>query len=115
MLEGSNSLIIISLPWPLFAEDNWYEDFFLYNFDIGYHFGNIFLWIGESFDPEILGYFEMIFWMFGIIKMEYDGWEVNYVKTNYYPPVVSLLFLIVIAGIFLTIGVIYLKKRDISG
>ncbi len=101
-------------PLLLFAADNWYEDFFLYNFDIGYHFSNIFLWIGESFDPEILDYFAMIFWMFGIIKMEYDGWEVNYVKTNYYPPVVSFLFLIVIAGILITIGIISLKKRDIS-
>ena len=102
-------------PLLLFAADNWYEKYLMYNFDIGYHFSNIFLWIGESFDPEILDYFAMIFWMFGITKMEYDGWEVNYVKTNYYPPMVSFLFLIGIAGILITIGVFSLKKRDISG
>ena len=102
-------------PLLLFAADNWYEKFLMYNFDIGYHFSNIFLWIGESFDPEILDYFATIFWMFGITKMEYDGWETNYVKTNYYPPVVSFLFLIGIAGTLITIGVISLKKRDISG
>ena len=99
-------------PLLLFAADNWYEDFLLYNFDIGYHFGNIFLWIGESFDPEILNYFAMIFWLFGITKT--DDMGMNYVKTNYYHPVVSFLFLIVIAGILITIGVISLKKRDIS-
>jgi len=102
-------------PLLLFAADNWYEKFLMYNFDIGYHFSNIFLWIGEAFDPEILDYFATIFWMFGITKMEYDGWEVNYVKTNYYPPVVSFLFLIGIAGTLIIIGVISLKKRDISG
>ncbi len=102
-------------PLLLFAIDNWYEDLFLYNFDIGYHFSNIFLWIGESFDPEILNYFAMIFWMFGITKMEFTGYEMNYVKTNYYHPVVSFLILIGIAGMLIIIGVISLKKRDISG
>lgn len=103
-------------PLLLYATDNWYEDFFLYFFDIGYHFSNIFLWIGESFDPEILNYFAMIFWMFGITTMEVSGgWEISYVKTNYFHPVVSFLFLVGIAGILIIIGVISLKKRDISG
>ena len=102
-------------PLLLFAADNWYEDFLMYNFDIGYHFSNIFLWIAESFDPEILDYFGTIFWMFGIAKMDFEGDGMTYTKTNYYPPVVSFLFLIVIAGIMITIGVISLKKRDISG
>ncbi len=102
-------------PLLLFGGDNWYEDFLLYNFDIGYHFSNMFLWIGESFDPEILNYFGMIFWMFGITRMEFEGYEMNYVKTNYYHPVVSFVILIGIAGALITIGVISLKKRDISG
>ncbi|MHA2034916.1 MAG: ABC transporter permease [Promethearchaeota archaeon] len=103
-------------PLLLYAPDNWYEDLFLYNFDIGYHLSNIFLWLGESFDPEILNYFQMIFLMFGIIKMEISGsWEISYVRSNYYHPVVSLLFLIGIAGILIIIGVFSLKKRDISG
>ncbi len=101
-------------PLLLYATDNWYEDLFLYIFDIGYHFSNIFLWIGESFDPEILDYFAMIFFMFGITKIE-DDFMGNYVKTNYYHPVVSFLFLIGIAGILIIIGIISLKKRDISG
>jgi ABC-type transport system involved in multi-copper enzyme maturation permease subunit len=103
-------------PLLLYAPDNWYEDLLLYNFDIGYHLSNIFLWLGESFDPEIMTYFEMIFLMFGITKMEIsESWEITYVRSNYYHPVVSLLFLIGIAGILIIIGVISLKKRDISG
>ena len=103
-------------PLLLFATDNWYEDFFLYFFDIGYHFSNIFLWIGEVFDPEILNYFAMIFFMFGILKIgPFEGQGSSYAKTNYFHPVVSLLFLIGSAGILIIIGVISLKKRDISG
>ena len=63
-----------------------------------------------------MNYFEMIFFMFGITKMEIsESWEISYVKTNYYHPVVSLLFLILIAGVCITIGAISLKRRDISG
>ena len=109
-------VIMMFKPFLLFATENWYEKYLLYNFDIGYHFANIFLWIGESFDPEILNYFTQIFWMFGITKRveTWNGYESDYVKTNYYPPVVSFLYLIVVAGIFLIIGIIMLKKRDLS-
>lgn len=106
-------VLMMFKPFFLYVTDNWYENFFLYNFDIGYHFSNIFWGIGESFDPEILYYFEAIFWMFGVIKIDSDTPEFNYVQTNYYPPVVSFLFLIVVAGTLITIGVISLKKRDI--
>ncbi len=102
-------------PFLMFAEDNWYEQYYLFNFDIGYHFSNIFLWIGESFDPYILDYSEAFFWMFGITKMETQDYETIFVQTNYYPPEVSFLFLMVIAGILITVGVFSLKKRDISG
>ena len=107
------SFLVIMMFKPLLflAEDNWYEKYLLYNFDIGYHFANIFLWIGESFVPVILDYFEQIFWMFGITKTDdYTTYE----KTNYYHPVTSFLYLIVIAGIFLIIGTLILKKRDLS-
>jgi hypothetical protein len=99
----------------LFLGDNWYEKYALYNFDIGYHFANIFIWIGESFDPNILNYTGQIFWMFGITTMEYDGMEYVYEKTNYYPPIISFLYLTVIAVIFIVVAALYLKKRDISG
>jgi ABC-2 type transport system permease protein len=103
-------------PLLLLAEDNWYEKYLLYNFDIGYHFANIFLSIGEMFVPEqqLLDYFGEIFWMFGIYTIDQYDWEADPVKTNYYPPVASFIFLIVIAVVFLVVGALYLKKRDIS-
>ena len=99
-------------PLLLFG-NNWYEKYLLYNLDIGYHFANIFLWIGESFVPEILDYFGQIFWMFGITTIDWEGGG-DYERTNYYDPLVSFIYLIVIAVVFLVVGALYLKKRDIS-
>ena len=99
-------------PLLLFG-NNWYEKYLLYNLDIGYHFANIFLWIGESFVPGILDYFGQIFWMFGITTIDFEGGG-TYERTNYYDPVVSFIYLIVIAVVFLVVGALYLKKRDIS-
>ena len=49
------SFLVMMMFKPLLLYgDNWYEKYLLYNLDIGYHFANIFLWIGESFVPEIL-------------------------------------------------------------
>ena len=104
-------LVLMMFKPLLFFGENWYEKYLLYNFDLGYHFANIFLWIGESFNPDVLNFFGQIFWMFGITKTDdYTTYE----KTNYYPPVASLLLLIVIAVIFLVVAALYLKKRDIS-
>lgn len=104
-------LVLMMFKPLLFFGENWYEKYLLYNFDLGYHFANIFLWIGESFNPDVLNFFGQIFWMFGITKT--DDY-ITYEKTNYYPPVASLLLLIVIAVIFLVVAALYLKKRDIS-
>ena len=70
------------------------------------------MWIGESIVPEIEDYF-IAFVIFGIFKIESDGGGIG-VKTDYYHPVGSFIYLIVIAVIFLVVGAIYLKKRDIS-
>jgi ABC-type transport system involved in multi-copper enzyme maturation permease subunit len=105
-------VIMMFKPFLLFIEDNWYEKYLLYNFDIGYHFANVFLWIGEAIVPDILDYFGVIFMMFGIVKPgDYETFE----KTNYYPPVISFFYLIVIAIVFLIVGIYMLKKRDITG
>ena len=100
-------------PLLLFG-NNWYEKYLLYNLDIGYHFANIFLWIGESFVPEILDYFGQIFWLFGITTIDFEGGGTDYERTNYCDPLVSFIYLIVIAVVFLVVGALYLKKRDIS-
>ena len=107
------SFLVMMMFKPLLLAygKNYYEKYLMYNIDLGYHIANIFLWIGETFNPEILGFYEQIFWIFGITKTEdYETFE----KTNYYPPVISFLFLIVIAVIFLVVAALYLKKRDIS-
>ncbi|MFX1374750.1 MAG: ABC transporter permease [Promethearchaeota archaeon] len=104
-------VIMMFKPYIIFSDKNWYEDYLLYNFDIGYHFANVFLWIGESIVPEIEDYF-IAFVIFGIFKIE-PGGDIGD-KTNYYHPVGSFIYLIVVAIIFLVLGVLYLKKRDIS-
>jgi ABC-type transport system involved in multi-copper enzyme maturation permease subunit len=93
---------------------NRYEKYLLYNFDIGYHFANVFMWIGESFVPEIWDYLGGLFTIFGITKYTDTGDGFEYVITHYYHPVASLFYLIIIGGIFLIIGTLVLKKRDIS-
>ena len=95
--------------------ENLYEKYALYNFDIGYHFANIFMWISESFVPQIRDYFGMMFYIFGIVKMEYTGEGFEYSSTYYYHPIASMIYLIVIAGFILIAGIIILNKRDISG
>ncbi|MFX1409686.1 MAG: ABC transporter permease [Promethearchaeota archaeon] len=97
-------------PMLIYLGENRYEKFALYNFDIGYHFANTFMWIAESFIPEIWDYLGGIFSSFGITKWDGD----TYVITHYYHPIASLFYLIIIAGVFLIIGIIMLKNRDIS-
>ncbi|MFX1419167.1 MAG: ABC transporter permease [Promethearchaeota archaeon] len=94
---------------------NLYERYALYHYDIGYHFANVFMWISEVFVPQIWNYFGMMFYIFGIVKWEWTGETYEFQITNYYHPIASLIYLIVIAGIILMAGIILLNKRDISG
>ena len=117
MLVIFSFLVIMGFkPLLLMTEDNWYEKYLLYNFDIGYQFANIFIWIGEFFIPNMIDYYGEIFYMFGLTKWEYNPTEhsVTIIKTEYYHPVGSIFYFIIIGGIFLVIGILYLKKRDIS-
>jgi ABC-type transport system involved in multi-copper enzyme maturation permease subunit len=104
-------VIMMFKPFIIFAPENWYEKYLLYNLDIGYHFANVFMWIGEPIVPEIEDYF-IAFVMFGMFEIDFD--EGVGELTNYYHPVGSFIYLIVIAIIFVVIGIMYLKKRDIS-
>ncbi|MFX1364748.1 MAG: ABC transporter permease [Promethearchaeota archaeon] len=108
------SFLVMMMFKPLlfFSEDNWYEKYMLYNLDIGFQFANVFLWIGEYFIPKILDYYDFFFWMFGIVKQG-DDWDI-YVKTEYYHPIFSLFYMLIIGVILLIIGILVLKKRDIS-
>ncbi|MFX1502057.1 MAG: ABC transporter permease [Promethearchaeota archaeon] len=104
-------LIMMFKPMLLFMQDNLYEKYLLYNFDLGYQFANVFLWIVEDIIPDFMNYYGPIFYMFGIVKFD-DEWD--YVKTEYYHPIFSLLYLIIIGLVLLIIGILTLKKRDIS-
>ena len=64
---------------------------------------------------QIRDYFVMMFYIFGIVKMEYTGEGFEYSSIYYYHPIASIIYLIVIAGIILIAGIIILNKRDISG
>jgi len=105
-------VLMMFKPFIIFAGENWYEKYMLYNLDIGYHFANVFLWIGESIVPEIDDYF-IAFVIFGIFKLDLDDGGIGD-KTSYYHPVGSFIYLIVVAVIFVVLGALYLKKRDIS-
>ncbi len=109
-------VIMMFKPMLFYTTDNWYEKYWLYNFDIGYHFANVFIWIGEFYNPNLLDYFSWFFMIFGIVKYEYDPIEYSdeFVITEYYHPIASLFYLIIIGVFLLTIGILYLKKRDIS-
>ncbi|UCC19056.1 MAG: ABC transporter permease subunit [Promethearchaeota archaeon] len=94
---------------------NLYERYALYHYDIGYHFANVFMWISEVFVPQIWNYVGMLFAIFGIVIWEWTGETYEIQITYYYHPIASLIYLIVIAGIILVAGIIFLNKRDISG
>ena len=97
--------------------DLYYEAFQVYNYDLGYHFMNIYVWFYENFIsylPE-----GTIRWLvsWGIYTLEYiEPFPENeiYTKTNYQPPHISLLIILIFAAIVIIVGFIIYKRRDIS-
>lgn len=99
-----------------------YEPFFLYHFDLGYHLANIYIWFLELFNavPDTIGWQSFFLMMFGVYKSEVQA-DVDqgialggYEKTGYYDPFLSLLVWLAIAGLLLLYGLLSLKKREIS-
>jgi len=113
-------LFFIVRPFLMFPTQNgdlYYEAFQVYNYDLGYHFMNIYVWFYESFiSPLPIG---MIGWLvsWGIYTIGYDElfpeFEL-YNKTYYQPPHISLLIILLVAAIAIIIGFIIYKRRDIS-
>ena len=113
-------LFFIVRPFLMMPSSNgeiYYEVFQMYNYDLGYHFMNIYTWIYETF---ISGLPEgMIRWLqsWGIYTIEYNELfpELEiFNKTNYQPPHISLLIILIFALIIFIIGFIIYKRRDIS-
>lgn len=105
------------LMMPTLNGDIYYEAFQVYNYDLGYHFMNIYVWLYETLisqPPE-----GMIWWLvaWGIYTIEYDELFPEfefYTKTHYQPPHISLLIILIFTIIILLIGFIIYKRRDIN-
>ena len=101
---------------------DYYEDFYIYTFDLGYHLGNIYVGFMEIFNaiPPVAEWQQ---W-FGIMTGVYDvtsptdpDQDINpggMTRNDYVYPWVSLLVWIGIAVFLLIYGLISLKKREIS-
>lgn len=113
-------LFFIVRPFLMMPTSNgvtYYEAFQVYNYDLGYHFMNIYIWLYETFisqPPE-----GMIWWLvaWGIYTIEYDElfpeFEV-YTKTHFQLPHISLLIILIFTAIVILIGFIIYKRRDLS-
>lgn len=101
---------------------DYYDDFYIYTFDLGYHLGNIYVGFMEVFNaiPPVAEWQQ---W-FGIMTGVYDitsptdpDQDINpggMTKNDYVYTWVSLLVWIGIAVFLLIYGLISLKKREIS-
>ena len=78
---------------------------------------NIYVWFYESLISQLpIG---TIRWLvsWGIYTIEYDEFSPEfeiYTKTNYQPPHISLLIILIFVAIVIIIGFIIYKRRDIS-
>ncbi|MFX1236646.1 MAG: ABC transporter permease [Promethearchaeota archaeon] len=100
------------LIFPVFGDEPLYEIFGIYHFDISYHLANVFVMLTETYIPNIYDYWYILFMIFGLSRPNYGGGSV--IRTNYYPPQVSLIYLLVISSILIIVGILYFKRRDIS-
>jgi ABC-type transport system involved in multi-copper enzyme maturation permease subunit len=89
-----------------------YEKFQLYHFDLGYHMINVYSYFVELALNGIPMDMQYMFQIWGIYS--FDPMTFEFERTNYYHPMGSLIFLIVIACVFLILGILRFKKRDIS-
>ena len=100
----------------------YYVTFQLYHFDLGYHLGNVFIFFIETLDavPPSISWqmgFGMLTGVYSMTSTIDPDQNINLgglEKTNYYLPVFSLLIWILIAALLLIVGILSLKKREIS-
>jgi ABC-type transport system involved in multi-copper enzyme maturation permease subunit len=112
-------LFFIVRPFLMMPSPNgdlYYETFQVYNYDLGYHFMNIYVWFYENFFSHLPE--GTIRWLvsWGIYTIEYDEFSPEfeiYTKTHYQPPHISLLIILIFTVIIIIIGFIIYKRRDI--
>lgn len=93
-----------------------YIQFQLYHFDLGYHLFNAysgFINIISGGVSENMMYF---LYMFGLYTQQFDPdtWEVTFTRNDFYSPLGSLIFLLLIAIGLMLLGYYIFRKRDIS-
>ena len=97
---------------------NNFEKYQLYHFDISYQLANLYMELVRIFDPNARDGLLYVFYMMSVSKMtlisDMYGYTMIVTETHYYLQVFSLLYIISIALISLTIGILRFKKREIS-
>ncbi|MBN1803137.1 MAG: ABC transporter permease [Candidatus Lokiarchaeota archaeon] len=101
-----------------------YEKYQLYHFDLSYHMANIYLSMIDHTVPNAIDAWSTFLVVLGYRKYEavwvcspyfaLCGLGSIPVVSNYYPPIVSSIILILIGVFMLMGGIFYLKKKDIS-
>lgn len=120
LLLVTTFLFFIVRPFLMMPTSNgitYYEAFEVYNYDLGYHFMNIYTWFYETIITSLPD--GMISWLvsWGIYTIEYDEFFPEfeiYSSTNYQPPHISLLIILLLAVLVFIIGFTIYKRRDIS-
>ncbi|TFG02800.1 MAG: hypothetical protein EU540_00880 [Promethearchaeota archaeon] len=101
---------------------DYYDDFYIYTFDLGYHLGNIYVGFMEAFNAippvaEWQQWFGIMTGVYAITSPTDPDQDINpggMTKNDYVYTWVSLLVWIGIAVFLLIYGLISLKKREIS-
>ena len=105
-------MVRIGIAFSMGGRTTFYEKYQIYNFDLGYHFVNIFYYLYNLFlVPTEGAYF---FKANGLSRSIVEGYiVVGYEDTNYWHPLGSLILILSIAVLLLVIGFIFFKKKDI--
>lgn len=101
---------------------DYYEEYYLYHIDLGYHLANIYISFLESFDAiplvaEWQQWFAMTTGVYETTSPTDPDQDINpggMIRTDYYLPIYSLLIWVGIAIGLLIYGLFSLEKREIS-
>ena len=98
------------------SEDPIYIQFQLYHFDLGYHLFNVYIGIMEITSGGVSENMMFFLYMFGLYTQEvdYDTWEYSFSRNDFYSPLGSLIFILLIVIGLMLLGYFLFKKRDIS-
>ncbi len=103
-------MVRIGIAFSMGGRTTFYEKYQIYNFDLGYHFINIFYYLSKLIQIENYVFFEVNGLIRSIVE---DQVVIGYEDTSYWAPLGSLILLLSIAVLLLVIGFIFFKKKDI--